>query len=129
MRQWSFSAISARPRSWLVAGLVGATAATVFALAFTSKYTPDAHASVESAAVAAVPVTVGLLTSQSVKPFVEFSGRIDAVDFAEIRPQVSGRVTEIHFRDGQTATCLSSALCLLPTTPDVSHGRPALQKE
>ena len=27
------------------------------------------------------------------------------------------------------ATCLSSALCLLPTTPDVSHGRPALQKE
>src|SRR3984957_14597159 len=98
MRQCSFSAISAGPRSWLVAGLVGATAATVFALVFTSKYTPDAHASVESVAVAAVPLPVGLLTSQSVNPFVEFSARMHAVDFAEIRPQVSGRITEIRFQ-------------------------------
>ena len=101
MRQWSFSSISTRPRMWVVAGLFGATVATVFALAFTSKYTPDAQANVGSAAAAAVPVTVGLLKPQSVNPFVEFSGRIDAVDFAEIRPQVSGRITEIRFQDGQ----------------------------
>jgi multidrug efflux system membrane fusion protein len=101
MRQWSFSSISAQPRTWVVAGLVGATVATVFALVFTSKYTPDAQANVASAAAAAVPVTVGLLKPRSVNPFVEFSGRIDAVDFAEIRPQVSGRITEIRFQDGQ----------------------------
>ena len=101
MRQWSFSSISTRPRMWVVGGLFGATVATFFALAISSKYTPDAQANVGSAAAAAVPVTVGLLKPQSVNPFVEFSGRIDAVDFAEIRPQVSGRITEIRFQDGQ----------------------------
>src|SRR6516164_7733220 len=38
---------------------------------------------------------------QSVNPFAEFSGRINAVDYAEIRPQVSGRITDIRFRDGE----------------------------
>lgn len=101
MRQWSFSTVSARLRAWVLAGLVGATAAAVFALAVTSKYAPDAQANVGSAAAAAVPVTVGLLKQQNVNPFVEFSGRVNAVDFAEIRPQVSGRITEIRFQDGQ----------------------------
>jgi multidrug efflux system membrane fusion protein len=53
------------------------------------------------AAPAASPVTVQTLKPQSVKPFAEFSGRISAVDYAEIRPQVSGRITEIRFKDGQ----------------------------
>ena len=30
----------------------------------------------------------------------EFSGRLQAVDIAEIRPQVSGRITEVRFEDG-----------------------------
>src|SRR5580704_16004941 len=100
MRQWSFPAISARPRTWVAAGLLAATAAGIFALTITSKYAPDAQASVGPAA-AAVPVTVGVLKPQSVYPFVEFSGRMHAVDFAEIRPQVSGRITEVRFHDGQ----------------------------
>lgn len=53
------------------------------------------------AAMPASPVSVQLLKPQSVKPFAEFSGRINAVDYAEIRPQVSGRITEIRFKDGQ----------------------------
>ncbi len=53
------------------------------------------------AAPATIAVSVGLLKPQSVAPFAEFSGRIDAVDYAEIRPQVTGRITEIHFTDGQ----------------------------
>src|SRR3984885_5035500 len=100
IRQWSFPAISARPRTWVAAGLLAATAAGIFALTITSKYAPDAQASVGPAA-AAVPVTVGVLKPQSVNPFVEFSGRIDAVDYAQIRPQVSGRITEVRFHDGQ----------------------------
>jgi membrane fusion protein, multidrug efflux system len=32
----------------------------------------------------------------------EFSGHMQAVDDAEIRPEVSGRITEVRFRDGQT---------------------------
>ena len=63
------------------------------------------HASAKSApppqAPAASPVTVQTLKPETVKPFAEFSGRIEAVDYAEIRPQVAGRITEIRFKDGQ----------------------------
>ncbi|HYJ36814.1 MAG TPA: efflux RND transporter periplasmic adaptor subunit [Rhizomicrobium sp.] len=62
------------------------------------------HASAKPAAQAAPPpaaVTVATLQAQTVKPFAEFSGRIDPVDYAEIRPQVAGRITEIRFKDGQ----------------------------
>jgi multidrug efflux system membrane fusion protein len=62
------------------------------------------HASAKPAAPPAPPpaaVTVATLQAQTVKPFAEFSGRIDPVDYAEIRPQVAGRITEIRFKDGQ----------------------------
>ncbi|HEY0266365.1 MAG TPA: efflux RND transporter periplasmic adaptor subunit, partial [Rhizomicrobium sp.] len=63
------------------------------------------HASAKSAAepapVAAASVAVQMLSPRMVKPFAEFSGRIDAVDYAEIRPQVAGRITEVRFKDGQ----------------------------
>jgi multidrug efflux system membrane fusion protein len=49
------------------------------------------------------PARVSFETVQphAVSPFAQFSGRISAVDYAEIRPQVSGRITEIRFKDGQ----------------------------
>jgi membrane fusion protein, multidrug efflux system len=50
---------------------------------------------------AAMPVAVERLRPQTIKPFAEFSGRINAVDYAEIRPEVVGRITEIRFKDGQ----------------------------
>ncbi len=77
-----------------------AIAVTGFAAIVTTKYTRDARASLPPAA-AGVPVSVGLVKPQSVHPFAEFSGRITAVDYAQIKPQVSGRITEIRFRDGQ----------------------------
>ena len=52
-------------------------------------------------AAQAMPVTAQRLAPQTVHPFAQFSGRINAVDYAEIRPQVSGRITEIRFHDGQ----------------------------
>lgn len=63
--------------------------------------TLDAHAAAAATAPAGVAVAVRRLETQRVSPFVEFSGRINAVDYAEIRPQVSGRLTEIHFHDGE----------------------------
>jgi multidrug efflux system membrane fusion protein len=67
-----------------------------------TRYTREARANANAAAQGAgVPVSVGMVKPQSVHPFAEFSGRINAVDFAEIRPQVSGRITEIRFHDGQ----------------------------
>lgn len=53
-------------------------------------------------APAAVPVTVKTLASQKIRVWSDFSGRLRAVDAAEIRPEVGGRITEVRFEDGQT---------------------------
>jgi multidrug efflux system membrane fusion protein len=50
----------------------------------------------------AVPVTVRTLAEQKVRIWAKFSGRLQAVDAAEIRPEVGGRITEVLFEDGQT---------------------------
>jgi multidrug efflux system membrane fusion protein len=48
-----------------------------------------------------ISVTVAAVEPRSVRLWSEFSGKLTAVDSAEVRPQVSGRITEIRFRDGQ----------------------------
>lgn len=48
----------------------------------------------------AVPVIVQTVAKQKVRVWSDFSGRLHAVDAAEIRPEVSGRITEIRFEDG-----------------------------
>ncbi|HUO01558.1 MAG TPA: efflux RND transporter periplasmic adaptor subunit [Rhizomicrobium sp.] len=50
---------------------------------------------------APLAVTAERVEPQTIHPFAQFSGRITAVDYAEIRPQVVGRITEIRFHDGQ----------------------------
>jgi membrane fusion protein, multidrug efflux system len=102
MGQWSVWSISTRLRRWLAAGVVTAGVTVAFAAIVTSKDTQGALANPSPAAPQAVPVAVDLLAPRTVRPFAEFSGRIHAVDYAEIRPQVSGRIVEIHFHDGQT---------------------------
>jgi multidrug efflux system membrane fusion protein len=47
------------------------------------------------------PVVVETLNEQNVRLWSQFSGRMHAVDYAEIRPEVSGRITEVRFQDGQ----------------------------
>jgi multidrug efflux system membrane fusion protein len=59
--------------------------------------TPD-----QAAANAAVPVTVAAVEAKPVRLSSEFSGRMTAVDSADVKPEVGGRITEIRFRDGQT---------------------------
>ena len=101
MGQWFIS--SPGPgRLAIVVLLAGATIAAS-AAGVLNKNTRQARASTAPAAAAGVPVTVERLEPQSVNPFAEFSGRINAVDYAEIRPQVSGRITEIRFHDGEHA--------------------------
>ena len=50
---------------------------------------------------APTPVTVAAVLPRHMRLWSEFSGRMVAVDSAEIRPQVGGRITEIRFKDGQ----------------------------
>jgi len=61
-----------------------------------------AHANPPVMAAPAVPVSVITIKEGPVRTWSEFSGRTQAVDYAEIRPEVSGRITAIRFEDGQT---------------------------
>src|SRR5260221_13866143 len=49
-----------------------------------------------------VLVTVQTLAEQKILVWSEFSGRLHAVDSAEVRPEVGGRITEVLFEDGQS---------------------------
>jgi multidrug efflux system membrane fusion protein len=64
-----------------------------------------AHANAALAAAAGAhpptPVVVETLEPRKVRIWTEYSGRLHAVDYAEIRPQVSGTITQIKFADGQ----------------------------
>lgn len=48
-----------------------------------------------------VPVKVETIQSQPTQVWTEFSGRLHPVNAAEIRPEVSGRITRVMFEDGQ----------------------------
>src|SRR5882762_5908397 len=53
-----------------------------------------------SATPAAIPVTIAAVDARPIRLWSEFSGRMTAVDSADVRPEVSGRITEIRFKDG-----------------------------
>src|ERR1700743_2092536 len=46
-------------------------------------------------------VTVASVHPEAIRVWSDFSGRLTAVNAAQIRPEVSGRITEIRFKDGQ----------------------------
>ena len=105
MGQWFGSSISAqiqkqRRRTAIVVLLVG-VASVALGAGVIAKNGYEARAGTVPTGLGGVAVTVVRLETQAVSPFAEFSGRINAVDYAEIRPQVSGRITEIHFHDGE----------------------------
>ena len=67
---------------------------------------PQANASAPAGAPGggqqqAMPVTVVTIEPEMVQIWNEYSARLEAVNFAEIRPQVSGTITEERFEDGQ----------------------------
>ncbi len=48
-----------------------------------------------------LPITVTNIEPETIQLWKQYSGSIVAVNQAEIRPQVSGRITKIQFEDGQ----------------------------
>jgi len=60
-----------------------------------------AAATAAAAARPPTPVVVTTLQPRKIRLWSEFSGRLHAIDYAEIRPQVSGTITDIKFNDGQ----------------------------
>jgi len=49
----------------------------------------------------AKPVSIEVVEAQPIQIWKSFSARMAAVDYAELKPQVSGTITEIKFTDGQ----------------------------
>jgi len=89
-------------KSLLFAGVAAIALAGV--VGFNSYGTSQAIADnqvAQQAAPQAKPVDLERVKTQPVQIWKAFSARMEAVDFAEIRPQVSGTITEIRFEDGQ----------------------------
>jgi len=49
----------------------------------------------------AYPVNIAIVEEKEIQLWKEFSGRLSAVDYVEVRPQASGIITEVKFDDGQ----------------------------
>lgn len=77
---------------------------TIGAVAIYQSQTADAAVASEAAAPPPPPATVAVMTEQPVQVWKDFSGRLQAVDYVEVRPQVSGKLQEIRFKDGQSVT-------------------------
>jgi multidrug efflux system membrane fusion protein len=52
----------------------------------------------------AIPVSVVPAVQRSVLDSEEFSGRIEAVEYVELRPRVAGAIDRVHFVDGTQVT-------------------------
>lgn len=63
--------------------------------------TPQTEAVPSAGSAGGPPVSVAEVISRNVELWNEFSGRLVAVDSAEIRPRVSGTIEKIHFTEGQ----------------------------
>ncbi len=48
----------------------------------------------------AMPVSVAPAVQRSVSDNEEFSGRLEATEFVELRPRVAGTIDRVHFVDG-----------------------------
>ena len=82
----------------VVALLVGAVTAGAVIWHFVNRV----EAPAAPLAAPATPVSVETVEAQEMRLWNNFSGRLRAVNSAEIRPEVSGRITEVRLRDGQS---------------------------
>lgn len=78
-------------------------AATVLALAALISFWPDSNAE-QAKAPKAMPVQVVSLRAQPMKVSNDYSGKLAAVDFVQIRPQVGGTITKVFFEEGTIVT-------------------------
>lgn len=80
--------------------LLAAGAATA---AVTGFATTQGHADAPAASATAPPppeVDVAPVVAHQITDWQSYSGRLEAVDRVEVRPQVSGAITAVHFRNG-----------------------------
>src|SRR5881398_1147439 len=80
--------------------LAFAAAGAVAALAGCSDATGKAAQAQAAAAPQAAPVSAAVVVQKPVAETQEFSGRLEAIEHVEIRPRVSGYITQVAFTPG-----------------------------
>lgn len=85
------------PKRSLLLGATALIAGFFIVRAVLGDSEPDEQAQQQQA----MQVNVQIVDPKPTQVWKEFSGRLVAVDYVELRPQVSGRVQEIKFEDGQ----------------------------
>ena len=73
---------------------------TVAAFAAVSLIVGDCSKSTANKGAPPLPVNVVTVVEKEVNEWDEFTGRLDPVESVEVRPRVSGYITEIHFEAG-----------------------------
>jgi len=73
---------------------------TVAAFAAVSLIVVDCSKSTANKSAPPLPVNVVTVVEKEVNEWDEFTGRLDPVESVDIRPRVSGYITEIHFEAG-----------------------------
>lgn len=91
------------PRLSITIGLALAIAAGVGA-AYGLKNSVASEESAAASTPPAMPVETVMIERSPLRIWRSFPARLVAVNVVELRPQVSGRITEVRFRDGQTVT-------------------------
>ena len=91
--------ISTFKKSLLVSGIV-LTLATVGGTKVFELTQGHAEVEKQQAPAQAVPVSVAVVQPKRVTQWIEFSGRLEAVDAVEVRSRVAGAVQSIHFKEG-----------------------------
>ena len=85
----------------IILGCTALAVITLGAVAFQKSPWGSAAAQMPGGEMPAMPVPVIKAEEKPVQIWKSFSGRLMAVDYVEIRPQVSGNIEKVHFSDGQ----------------------------
>ncbi|MBS1209672.1 MAG: efflux transporter periplasmic adaptor subunit [Proteobacteria bacterium] len=76
------------------------TGLIILAVTYSTLSSRSADAKPANTAAQATPVGVAAVISRKVMDWRDYSGRLEAVERIDIRPQVSGTLAAVHFRDG-----------------------------
>ena len=93
--------MTAKKKKYTIAALAILAVGVGTTFMFTGASHTEASEEGAQSAPQAMPVDVVEVAPEKMRIWKSFSGNIVAVDQAEIRPQVSGRITEVRFEDGQ----------------------------
>ncbi len=95
--------------------------------AYSSAHHVSASETAASPAPQAMPVDTVIIKPENIQIWKNYSGHVVAVDRAEIRPQVSGRIQEIKFEDGQKVEKDDILIVIDPLPYEAAHNQAKAQ--